>query len=306
MESRALAAVLVTLLPWSSVYPIIKDALADFSPEHLVLFRFLVASLALAVYALIVRMPLPQWRDWPPLMGLGLLGISIYHTALSTGLQSVGSGPAAILIACGPVFVALMAYSLGHERLSAVGWVGIGVAFFGAALIAVTDHPGTFRLETGALLILLAALTTSVYFVFQRGLVQKYGALRFTVYSIWAGTLPLLLFLPGLGDQLSRASAASVWGVVYLGIFPSAVAYMTWNYALSIAPASQVTSFLYVSPVLAYVFALFLRGEVPSLLAVIGGAIALAGVIVLNTLGKVRGAENSGAGGRGSGVKAKP
>lgn len=153
-------------------------------------------------------------------LGLGLLGISIYHVSLSIGLQSVASGPAAILIACGPVFVALMSYFLGRERLSSPGWLGIAVAFLGAALIAVADHPGTFRLETGALLILLAALATSVYFVFQRGLVREYGALRFTVYSIWAGTLPLLIFLPGFSGQLSQASTASVWGRGISGRFP--------------------------------------------------------------------------------------
>lgn len=288
MESRAFVAILVTLLPWSSVYPIIKNALSDFSPAHLVLLRFLVASAALAAYAAAVRMPLPAWRDWGPLLGLGFLGISVYHTALTTGLLNVASGPAAILIACGPVFVALMSYVFQRERLSRMGWLGIAIAFFGVGLIAVGNHPGTFQLEPAALLILLAALATSVYFVFQRALVRRYGALQFTVYSIWAGTVPLLVFLPGLHGELSRASVASVESVVYLGLLPSALAYMTWNYALSIAPASRVTSFLYVSPILSYLLAFFMRGEIPTLLALVGGAIALLGVIVLNTLGRVR------------------
>jgi len=286
VEPRALVAILITLLPWSSVYPIIKNALSDFSPVHLVLLRFLVASAALAVYAVVTRIPLPAWRDWGWLLGLGFLGISVYHTALTTGLQNVASGPAAILIACGPVFVALMAYIFQRERLTHMGWLGIAIAFVGVGLIAIGNHPGTFRLEPGALLILLAALSTSIYFVFQRALVRQYGALRFTVYSIWAGTLPLLVFLPGLYGELSRASAASVGSVIYLGLLPSALAYMTWNYALSIAPASRVASFLYVSPIFSYLLAFFLRGEIPTLLAVVGGGIALVGVIVLNTLGR--------------------
>jgi len=299
MSSRALLATLITILPWSSVYPIIKNALQDFSPVHLVLLRFLVASAALLVYALATRMPLPTPQDWWPMLGLSLLGISIYHTSLSTGLQSVASGPAAILIACGPVFVALMSYFFMGERLSALGWLGIAIAFFGVALIAVGNHPGRFRFEPGALLILLAALATSVYFVFQRSLVRKYSALQFTVYSIWAGTLPLLVFLPGLSGELTKASAASVWSAVYLGIFPSAVAYMTWNYALSIAPASRVTSFLYVSPILAYLLAYLLRGEVPTALALVGGAVALVGVVVLNVLGKVKAAQPQKPGAEG-------
>ena len=62
---------------------------------------------------------------------------------------------------------------------------------------------------------------------------------------------------------------------------------MTWDYALSRAPASQVTSFLYDSPVLATLIAFLWLGEVPGVLALVGGGIALTGVIIVNTLGRV-------------------
>ena len=65
----------------------------------------------------------------------------------------------------------------------------------------------------------------------------------------------------------------------------------TWTYALSRAPASRVTSFLYVNPVIAAGLAYFWLGEVPTSLTVVGGGIALLGVIVVNTLGKVSVAE---------------
>ncbi len=287
MDSRVLLAIALTILPCASAFAGIRAGLQDYSPAHLTLLRFLVASAVMVIYALWVRMPLPERRDWPPIFALGFLGITIYHTALNFGQVTVKAGPAALLIAVGPVFVALMSYLFLGERLSGWGWLGIAVAFTGVSLIAVGNHPGSFVLEPGALLIVLSAFVTSVYFVFQRRLAQKYNPLNFTAYSLWAGTLPLLVFWPGLVPEIQAASGQATWSVVYLGVVPGALSYLTWNYALSRAPASQVTSFLYVSPVLATLIAYLWLGEVPGALALVGGGLALAGVVLVNTLGKV-------------------
>ncbi|PZA08806.1 DMT family transporter [Meiothermus sp. Pnk-1] len=286
MDARALIATLLTLIPWASAFPAIRAGLEGYSPGHLTLLRFLVASIMLAGYALVVRMPLPERKDWPAIFGLGLLGIFLYHTALNYGEVTVASGPAALLIACGPVFTALLSSRFAKERISPWGWLGIAIAFTGVALIALGQE-GRLKLAPGALLILLAAFSTSVYFVFQRLLLRKYNPLHFTAYTLWAGTFPMLIFLPGFWQELHTAKANATLSVIYLGVFPGALAYLTWTYALSRAPASQVTSFLYVNPVIAAAIAYFWLGEVPTSLSIIGGVMALAGVVVVNTLGKV-------------------
>lgn len=287
MESRALLAIILTIIPWASAFVGIRAGLQEYSPGHLTLLRFLVASLVMLVYALLVRMPLPERRDWPALFVLGFLGITTYHTALNYGQVTVQAGPAALIIAVGPIFTALMSYFYLHERLSGLGWLGIAIAFSGIALIAVGKSGHGFSFDPNALLIVVSALVTSIYFVFQRPLVRKYNPLYFTAYSIWAGTLPLLLFWPGLVSELRTASAQATWSIIYLGVLPGGLSYFTWNYALSRVPPSRVTSFLYISPVLATLMAYLWLGEVPALLALVGGAVALVGVVVVNTLGRV-------------------
>lgn len=286
MDSRALLATLLTLLPWASAFAGIRAGLEDYTPGHLTLLRFLVASAVMALYALWVRMPLPKPQDLPTIFALSFLGITVYHTALNYGQVTVEAGPAALLIACGPVITALLSYFFMAERLSAMGWLGIAIAFTGVVLITFGQGK-TLALEPNALLILLAAFTTSVYFVFQRPLLGRYNPLHFTAYTLWAGTLPLLFFAPGLLQDIATASPAATWSVVYLGVFPGALAYLTWTYALSRAPASKVTSFLYINPLIAALIAYFWLGEVPTWLTVVGGVVALVGVVVVGTLGKV-------------------
>jgi len=288
VESRALVAIILTIIPWASAFVGIRAGLQDYSPGHLTLLRFLVASLVMLIYALLVRMPLPERKDWPAILGLGFLGITTYHTALNYGQVTVQAGPAALIIAVGPIFTALMSYFYLRERLSRAGWLGITIAFSGIALIALGKSRGGFSLDPNALLIVLSALVTSIYFVFQRPIVKKYNPLNFTAYSIWAGTLPLLFFWPGFVVQVQSASASATWSVIYLGVLPGGLSYFTWNYALSRLPPSRVTSFLYISPVLATLMAYFWLGEVPPALSLAGGAIALIGVIVVNVLGRVQ------------------
>jgi drug/metabolite transporter (DMT)-like permease len=281
LDPRVLAALVITTVFWASAFAGIRAGLDAYGPGQVALFRFLVASAVLAAYAALARMRLPERRDLPAVFLAGLLAFAVYHVALNYGEVTVSAGSASILIATAPVFTALLAVAFLGERLRALGWFGMGVSFLGSAMISLGEGEG-LRLDPSAALILLAALSTSIYFVLQKPYLEKYGALAFTTYAIWASTLLTLVYLPGLLSEVRTAPLGTTLAMVYLGVFPTAIAYVTYAYAFSRLPATRAASFLYVIPVMAYVIAWLWLGEIPTSLSVVGGVVTLAGVLLVN------------------------
>ena len=281
VEAKTLAQILVAIVFWSSAFAGIRSALQNYSPFHLALFRFLLASGVLVVYSIVKKIQLPNLRDLPKIMLLGFLGITVYHTALNFGEISVTAGSASLLIASTPALTAIFAIIFLKEKLNKWGWVGIVTSFFGVFLVALGEGHG-LQFNFGAVLILVAAVSSSAYFVFQKPLLEKYDALPMTTYVICAGTFFMLIFLPGLPQAMLSAPLYSTLSVIYLGVFPGALAYVVWTYALSKTPASLVSSFLYLSPVLAILIAWVLLNEVPSSVSLLGGGLSILGVMIVN------------------------
>jgi drug/metabolite transporter (DMT)-like permease len=293
-DPKTWLAIALTLILWASAFAGIRAGMRltpegvpgpdGYGPGQVALLRFGTASLVLAVFAVLTRMRPPARGDLPRIAVAGFLGITVYHVALNFGELSVSAGAASLLISAGPVFTALLSVIFLRERLSVLGWVGIAVAFAGCTLISVSGGGG-LQFTPGALLVLLSALVTAGYFILSKPALRHYSALEFTSYAIWAGTIPMLVFAPGLLQQFPNAAPSATIAIIYLGIFPAAIAYVTWSFALSRMPASLLASFLYVSPVLAMLIAWVWIAEVPALLTLVGGAVAIVGVVIVQTKG---------------------
>ncbi len=286
MSLRTLLALTFTLVLWGSAFGGIRAVVPEpFSPGHMALLRFAVASLTLLPIALVRGIGLPRRRDLPRLALVGLSGIAVYHTALNFGEITVDSGSACFLVNLSPVFTALLAMIFLGEKIRPFGWLGILVSMCGVVLISVAKSQG-LAINWGVAAVVLCAVSAAVYFVAQKPLLGRYGALCVTAYATWIGTALLLVFTPGVFGALAGAPWKSTLTVVYLGVFPAALAYVSWTYVMSKMPAARAASCLYAAPLFAIVIGYLWVGDEPGWLSLCGGLVAIAGVVIVNTLGK--------------------
>jgi drug/metabolite transporter (DMT)-like permease len=177
--------------------------------------------------------------------------------------------------------IAVLARRFFGERLGKLGWIGVALCIAGVGVISLAPSGG-FQLSVGVLLVFIATLSISVYSVLQKPLLQRYTAIQFTTYAIWAGTLFLFFFAPHAVLSIAHAPLVPTVAVVYMGLFPGVVAYMAWSYVLSKISASQAGSYLALIPVVALLIAWLWLREVPTPISLLGGVIVLCGVMLVN------------------------
>ena len=160
------------------------------------------------------------------------------------------------------------------------------MSFAGVGLIAL-GQPDSLAFDGGAILVAGAALCTAIYFVVQRPLVARYGALASTAYTLIAGALFLLPFLPGALPRLAAPGGGPLIAtVVALGVFPAAIGYGAWTYALGRFGAARAANFLYLVPPVAALIGFVALGETMNALTLVGAAVAIGGVAIVNTRGR--------------------
>jgi drug/metabolite transporter (DMT)-like permease len=286
MKIKTVGALAVATLFWSSAFSAIRYALQYHSAGHIVLIRFLAASILLICIGFWKKIGLPKWKDIPMIAFLGITAFPIYQLALVEGEKTVLAGNASLIIAASPIIVSIFSVVFYKEKLNWIGWIGSLVGFTGVALISFTDLV-SFNLQPGSLLIFVAAICISIYNVFQKQLHQAYSVLQLTVYTVVAGTLFLLFKLPGLTSALVEAPIQATLSIVYLGVFPTVISFLLWNYGLRQVSASLVSSFHYLTPVIAVFIAWVWLGELPTVLTVFGGFLTIVGVVIVTSWGKI-------------------
>lgn len=291
----ALAAAGVTVVLWASAFVSIRSAGEAYSPGALALGRLLAGSLALGAVLLIRREGLPPRAAWPGIAISGLLWFGVYMVVLNWGEQEVDAGTAAMVVNIGPVLIALLGARLLGEALPPRLLAGMAVSFAGAVTVGLSMSGEGSASTLGVLLCLLAAVGYAGGVVGQKPALAHASALQVTTFGCLVGTVACLPFIGQLIDEAGRAPVPATLNMVYLGLFPTALAFTTWAYALARTTAGRMGATTYAVPALVVLMSWLALDEVPGWLTMAGGALCLAGVAVSRSRGrKVTAAQRDG------------
>ena len=275
------AAMLSTFL-WASAFPATRYALHYYSPVSLMVMRFVTASLTLGVIGLLKRIRPPKVKDLPMFAASGLTGVFLYSYLFNTGSVSVSAGVSSFIIASSPIFTLILTRIFLKEIVKPVCWVGVLISFCGLAAVTLTQVT-EFSFDFGIFLVICAAISSGAYSTIMRGLTKSYTALEATTYTIIAGTLGTLLFLPVAIEEIPESNLIVNLIVVFMGVFPAAVAYLAWSYALAKAKkTAHVTVFTYLIPFVSALLAYVWLRETLSVFTFFGGLVIIAGMVLTN------------------------
>lgn len=223
-------------------------------------------------------------RDFRALFLLGLIGNGIYQIMFIEGIARTRAGTAALILASGPAFVALIGRVLGTERVSRRGWAGIALSLVGMAIVSMSARgastgPATL---TGNLLVLGGALLWALFSVLAKPYANRIGVAQFGATTMLGGLLPLMI-------AAGPALAALEWGnittgawaaLLYSGFGALALAGLFWVRGVRELGPTRTAMYVNLQPVMALLVAWAWLSEVPTL-AQWGGAGAIIGGVLL-------------------------
>ena len=290
----ALVAAGVSVVLWASAFVGIRDVADTFSPGALALGRLFVGSASLGLLVLLRGWVPVTRRDFGFIVAAGLLWFGAYNLALNEAERHVDAGTASMLVNTGPIFLGIFAGIFLREGLPARLLVGLAVAFAGSVVVGFalpSDAAGSTNSIVGIALCLVSAIVYAAGVTLEKPVLKTVPALQLTWMACTVGFIACLPFTPELLTEASTAPIAKLGWVAYLGVFPTAIGFTTWAYALNRTNTGRLGVTTYLVPPVVIAMAWLALGEVPPLLAVVGGAICIAGVIVVRTpsLGRLRG-----------------
>ncbi|MEU5155977.1 DMT family transporter [Glycomyces sp. NPDC021274] len=283
---RAAIAIGITVLCWASAFVSIRDAGRHLDPGPLTLGRAGIAAVILLAVWAIRREGLPKRAAWPGILTAGILWFGLYMIALNWGEQLVDAGTAALIVNIGPILIALLGGWLLKEGFPPRLFLGMAVSFAGVAVVSLSMSRDGAASVLGVLLCLVSAITYAISVVVQKPTLKHCTSLQFTAFGNAIAAVLCLPFAPRLFAELDAAPTSATLHVLYLGLFPTALAFLTWGYALRFTTAGKLGATTYVVPAIVVGLSWIFLDEIPTWLTLAGGALALVGVGISRSRGR--------------------
>lgn len=269
---------------WGGMYVASKYVLDYIPPFTLLVMRLAIAGVILGLVMAFTG----EWRvarkDWLLLASLGLVGFtfSLGFQFWGTKLSTAHNG--GLITSASPALITLFAVWLLKERMTWPNLVALGLASVGV-LAVVGPEAGAEAgslLWLGNLFLLGAALTWALYTVMGKIAAQRYPSLTVAAYATFSGllcTMPLAVATEWRHVSLIGLPPMVWWGVAYVGILSTAVAFYFWVKGFSLVDASAGSLFFFAQPLVAAFLGWLLLGETLHWYFFVGAALIFAGLV---------------------------
>lgn len=287
---RFILSITLPIIFWACAFPFIKILLADgLSFVNLTIMRFIVVCTALVILISLQkkRFSKLQKKDILPIFLLGFFGVIGYHLGLNYGEQFVSAGAASLIIATIPIFVVILSAFYLKEKITIKKIVGILLSLLGVVIISLWGTANA-KIEIdyilGAFGVLFAAMMGAVYTIGGKKMLKRYTPLSLTLYAMLLGSIGLIPFANmDIISQVQNLSLNSWVALLFLGIFSTITAYTLWYIALETRDATQISPYLYATPILSTIISYFVVGEMITIFFIIGGFLVIAGLLIVNS-----------------------
>lgn len=276
---------------WGVNYSVVKAGLQAMTPLSFTAVRMVLAALVLFGIARFAKDAWPSRRDAGRMLLLGLLGNGFYQLLFISGMARTRAGVAALIVAAGPAWIAIMSRLLGRERVSRLGWAGIGLQLVGVLCVvgSTQKFEGGAQGLVGALLIATASIAWALYSVLLQPYTQRSNGLHLSAITLASGAS--MMALVGLPDMLRLdwgAVSMNGWlSVVYSALLAMVVGYLLFYHGVRVLGPTKTSMYGNLQPIIAIAVAWVLLHETPTTWQLLGAGFIMAGLLVSRTA-KVR------------------
>ena len=271
----------IAIFFWATAFVLTKVVLKEVDVTILGVLRYFFASIIVIFILIKQKISLPALKDIPAFIFAGFSGYAGYIAFFNMATLLSSPSTLSVINALAPAITAIVAYFIFNEKIKLIGWLSMSISFCGILILTLWD--GVLTINKGILYMLAGCLLLSLYNISQRYLTKKYSSFDVSMYSILIGGVLLVIYSPSSVGNMFNISFSSLILIIYMSIFPSIISYFFWTKAFELAKhTTEVTAFMFVTPVLATLMGIIILGDIPKLSTLIGGVVIILGMILFN------------------------